>query len=289
MHAQFVSTADGGLLKGVREALRGSERALICVAFTAEAGVRLIENELKELRARERPVQLVSTTVFGSTTPAALMLAKKLGVDVRTFDPSRGTFHPKVYFGIGRGGKAKAVVGSANLTGGLATNVEAGMYLEGSLRDEPLKSAWDWAEARWGEPIVELWTPPEQAPISAELIDPDLFQLLQAEVARSPVFMTLGSTPRPNTIRELTRTHLLVETERTRAERTPPQPIPAWMINVAWEYLKAHGRLTNHHLLHELRVHRSSAVCALLARMPRVRPFVEERRIGLELVRRDDA
>lgn len=48
------------------------------------------------------------------------------------------------------------------------------------------------------------------------------------------------------------------------------EPIPAWMFNLAWERLQTHGELTNGELLNELRVHRSSAVCAILARLPGV-------------------
>lgn len=282
MRAEFVTTADGRLLRGVRESLRDAERVLICVAFAAEAGVRLIEDELKVLRERKRPVGLVSTTVFGTTTPAALGLAQKLGVDVRRYDPSRGTFHPKVYLGIGKNGSAKAVIGSANLTAGLATNVEAGMYLEGTLRDVPLKTAWEWAEERWGDPVVEMWRPrADHVVVSADEFDADLFELLEVEVRRDPVFLTLGRTQKRNIVRALTRTELLIETDKSRAEGGRPQPVPAWMVNVAWEYLKTHRMLTNRYLLNELRVHRSSAVCALLARLPVIEPFTRDRQIGL--------
>jgi hypothetical protein len=42
------------------------------------------------------------------------------------------------------------------------------------------------------------------------------------------------------------------------------------MFNLAWDRLRTHGRLTNVELLDDLRVHRSSAVCAILARLPPV-------------------
>ncbi len=225
--------------------------------------------------------------MFGTTTPAALRLAKELGVDVRTYDPSRGTFHPKVYLGISGDGAARAVIGSANLTAGLASNVEAGMYLEGTLRDEPLKSAWQWAEERWGDPVVEYWKPRDSDAGGDECIEPDLYALLTAAVARDNVFPTLGPNPRPNIVRELTPTGLLVETPQSKAAGAGPQPLPAWMLNVAWGYLKTHSELTNQHLLKELRVHRSSAVCALLARLPGVVPFRDGARIGVRLLRPD--
>jgi hypothetical protein len=44
------------------------------------------------------------------------------------------------------------------------------------------------------------------------------------------------------------------------------------MIQIAWEWLVAHGSLTNRHLLSKdgLNVKRSSFVCALLGRLPGV-------------------
>ena len=59
------------------------------------------------------------------------------------------------------------------------------------------------------------------------------------------------------------------------------------MVQAAWEHLTAHGTLTNTHLLAKdgLNVKRSSAVCALLARLPEVtvvsvRPIMLRRDCG---------
>ena len=63
--------------------------------------------------------------------------------------------------------------------------------------------------------------------------------------------------------------------------RTPRGPL----LNLAWDVLRARGELSNRVLLDELRVHRSSFVCALLARLPGVelassRPIVLRYRAG---------
>ncbi|MDQ3032187.1 MAG: hypothetical protein M3Y87_07215 [Myxococcota bacterium] len=39
------------------------------------------------------------------------------------------------------------------------------------------------------------------------------------------------------------------------------------MLDLAWEVLRARGTLTNREMLGELRIHRSSFVCAILARL----------------------
>ena len=89
---------------------------------------------------------------------------------------------------------------------------------------------------------------------------------------------------RPNWVREVTPDGVWVETERSRRLGRPAQLVEAWMIQSAWEYLQAHGSLTNRHLLSTdgLNVKRSSFVCALLARLPGVR-VSSARPIGLSL------
>ena len=65
---------------------------------------------------------------------------------------------PKLYLGSRPGGDT-AVIGSANLTGGLATNFEAAVALRGTRDDAPLARAWAWAEDLWSDDRVEPWTP----------------------------------------------------------------------------------------------------------------------------------
>ena len=69
--------------------------------------------------------------MFGSTTTQGLETAHKGGLDIRVLNPSRGTFHPKLYLAR-RGPKITAAIGSANLTSGLVANIEAMTLLEGS-------------------------------------------------------------------------------------------------------------------------------------------------------------
>jgi hypothetical protein len=86
--------------------------------------------------------------------------------------------------------------------------------------------------------------------------------------------MTLGSRPARNLVVDVTESAVYVETERSRERKGGAEEIPAWMFNLAWDHLRTHGELANRTLLDELRVHRSRAVCAFLARGPgvRVRP-----------------
>jgi HKD family nuclease len=275
-----VTTSDRSLLHAVRTVLSSAEEAFLCVAFVQEKGIRLLEKELDGLRLRKARSRLLVTTTFSTTSQPALSLASKLGLDVRVLNPGSGrTFHPKLYLGSASAG-ASAVIGSANLTGGLATNLEAGVSLRGTRSEEPIARAWDWAEQLWADERSAPWIP-GAAEEQLEPFDAELYRALRAEVRRDPVFMTLGREPRPNRVVELTPVEVLVETARSRSRTHGAEPIPAWMFNLAWEQLRTHRTLSNSELLNDLRVHRSSAVCAMLARLPQI-----ERLAGREIVLR---
>jgi phage tail protein X len=90
---------------------------------------------------------------------------------------------------------------------------------------------------------------------------------LRSLLADTDVVHTL-SEGRPNRITELLDDAVYVMTERSSV----PQPVPAWMVTVAWEQLTTTGRLTAKYLVANdgLNVKRSSFVCALLATLPDV-------------------
>lgn len=268
--AETVTASGFGLLAALRSGVEQAENSLMCVAFAHERGVRLIAKELESARARGVKPRLLVTTVFGKTgsTKDALSAAEDLGMDIRIHNHPGGTYHPKLYLGAS-GGRATAVIGSANLTAGLACNIEVAVHVTGPRAHPVLARAWEIGEELWSHPRSEPWNP-ETSKARREAIAPGLLAELMRARQKDPVFMTLGPTPRPNRLVELTPSEAWVETERTLKEGTGPQSVPAWMLNLAWEYLRAKGSLSNTVLLRELRVHRSSAVCALLARTRQV-------------------
>ena len=111
-----------------------------------------------------------------------------------------------------------------------------------------------------------------ESPVAPEEFEPSLYAALVAAVEQNAEFWTLSSSPKRNVVTEVTRSGLYVETERSRGRGTGPQFIPAWMFQVAWEYLRAKGELSNQYLLADdgLNVKRSSGVCAILSRLPGV-------------------
>ena len=272
---EVVQPRDGSLLSSIRSVLEDAEDALLCVAFAREEGVRLLGKELEAAGRAQRRVRLLATTVFGGSE-SALDLAAGLGAEVRVLNPrSRSTYHPKAY--LGRSHRRRSgVIGSANLTSGLVNNIELGVHLVGGAHAQVLTRAWEVCEALWNDEDARKWVPDQKrAPTE---IEPELRRLLQQLVRRDPVVLTV-SDGRRNRVTEITPGELYVETGRTQARGTGAQPIPAWMLNLAWETLRTQGEISNARLLNELRVHRSSAVCALMARLPgvhvkSVRPIV---------------
>lgn len=96
---------------------------------------------------------------------------------------------------------------------------------------------------------------------------PDLFERLTKVVHSGDVVYTLAQR-RPNTITDVSREGVYVETDRSRTASSGPQLVPGWMFNYAWQELQRTGRLTNEQLIALAK--RSSAVCAILARLPEV-------------------
>lgn len=281
MRATIVGhSTDHSVLDALRFTLSGAEEAILCSAFIRRAGVHLVEPQLTALSDRAR---LVATSTFGGpSTNEAFSALADLQTRLRVANPSRGTFHPKLYVARTRRA-ARALIGSANLTGGLVSNVEAAVLLEGARDDTALHDAWRTASAYWSHEASELWSP-MAAETTSEEFDRDLLAVIRAEVDRDPAFTTIA-TGRPNRVRDVTPAGIWVETEASVAKGRPAQLIPAWMFQLAVDHLDAHGRLSNAYLLASegLNVKRSSAVCAILSRLPGVE--VTSRR-PVELVRR---
>lgn len=110
----------------------------------------------------------------------------------------------------------------------------------------------------------------------------DLQERIERVVSVGDVILTLSNS-QPNRIDTISRDGVIIETTKSSREGRA-QLVPGWMFQVAWDELIEHGQLTNRHLLYDLNVKRSSAVCAVLARLPEV-TVASERPIRLLLRR----
>lgn len=104
--------------------------------------------------------------------------------------------------------------------------------------------------------------------VLAEFSD-EVYALVATAVEIGTPIYTL-TIKRPNWIAAIDRTGVWVETERSRRLGSPPQLVPAWMIETGWEHLTRAGELSQKELLNTLNVKRSAFVCALLAQFPDV-------------------
>lgn len=260
------TTCDPPLIDRLRHVLDGADDILLCVAFVTEPGVQLLRRQL----GTPNRVRLLTTTTFGTTTNAALELARDLGIDIRTLNPPAGTYHPKIY--LARNTRhSSVVIGSANLTSGLVSNIEACTITTGNNTE--LDDTWQIAERLWDNPRASTWQPTLTGPGEAADVGwDDLLGQLAAVAPPGSEIRTLGPRPHLNRIDRIDTAGVWIETDRSRQRRTGPQLVNTWMLRLAYDYLTFHGELTNRYLLADngLNVKRSSAVCALLAQLPEI-------------------
>src|SRR5690606_3736966 len=124
-----------------------------------------------QLKRLGRSARLVLTTTFADNS-VALARAHSLKTCINILNPASGNNHAKIYLGR-RGSRIAALVGPANLTGGLVSNLEAAVLLRGNLRDAPIKAAWDFAESLWAHQRCVAWSP-GAVPLAQEEFTPPL-------------------------------------------------------------------------------------------------------------------
>jgi hypothetical protein len=258
----------------VQAVLREADEALLAVAFIDTKGLHLLEREMRTVRR----LRILATSKFDrqrNRTDIAFARAVGIGGTARLLNPTGGTtFHPKMY--LARRARAiTGVIGSANLTFGLAGNFETGVIVTGS----EARDAWTLAEQLWDDPEAVPWRP--AAPVDPDELDAGLYELLARHVHPGMTIQTLGSGGEPNKILAFSRMGATVATRKSPGG----QQVEARMIQIGYDALvtSPKKRLTNPHLLKTLRVHRSSFVLALLTQLPMVRQL-QGRPITVELV-----
>jgi len=106
------------LVNKLKESLDKAVSIDLLVAFLMESGVRLIEEDLRRAVEKGIPVRILTGNYLNITEPSALYLLKDvLGdkVDLRFYNVSNKSFHPKAYFFEYEDG-ADIFLGSSNLS-----------------------------------------------------------------------------------------------------------------------------------------------------------------------------
>ncbi len=113
------------------EEMRSADGVDILVSFIKWSGLRLLMPAFEDLRDRDIPVRLITTSYMGaSDAPAVEWLAKLPNVEVRvSYDTERTRLHAKAYHFKRNSGFSTAYIGSANMshaaiTSGLEWNLK---------------------------------------------------------------------------------------------------------------------------------------------------------------------
>jgi superfamily II DNA or RNA helicase len=90
----------------------------IIVSFIMESGVRLLEENLRELAKKEIPIRILTGDYLKITQPSALYLIKDIfgeKVDLRFYSDKSRSFHPKAYI-FNYGEEGEIFLGSSNMS-----------------------------------------------------------------------------------------------------------------------------------------------------------------------------
>jgi superfamily II DNA or RNA helicase/HKD family nuclease len=119
------------LVHELMEEIRSADAVDILVSFIKWSGLRLLRAGFEELRERNVPVRLITTSYMGaSDAPAIEWLAGQPNIEVRiSYDTERTRLHAKAYHFIRESGFSTAYIGSANMshaamTSGLEWNLK---------------------------------------------------------------------------------------------------------------------------------------------------------------------
>jgi hypothetical protein len=195
------------MLPAIRQVLHKADEVLLAVAFVDTRGVHLVEKELKSAGS----LRIVATSRFDRKqrrTDVTFARVAGFGGQARLLNPKGGTtFHPKMYLAR-RGRRFSGVIGSANLTSGLAGNFETGVIIDGVTA----RHGWRLADDIWFN-YAAPWA--AKGLIQPDELDSRLYALLARHVQPGMTIRTLGP-PRENRTRS--------SRSQERAQPWPPRP-----------------------------------------------------------------
>jgi HKD family nuclease len=146
----------------LRAELATSDRVDLLCAFVKWHGVRLLEQELRELKERGKKLRIVTTTYMGATERAALdRLVREFDAEVCIqYDALRTRLHAKAWLFSRDTGFDTAYVGSSNLSRaalleGVEWNVRLSRVANSTLLDKFVATF----ETYWNDPYFEHYDP----------------------------------------------------------------------------------------------------------------------------------
>jgi len=140
MKVEFVGGPKNNIENKIKDLFKQSDKISIAVAFLENSGVVAIRQSIEELKENKPSVSIITGLDFGITSPQALQ--ELLNLDIRCNIIHGENFHPKLYIFERRNNETTVIIGSSNLSkGGLSTNYEANIILNGSVSESPIRDA----------------------------------------------------------------------------------------------------------------------------------------------------
>ncbi|MEA4826892.1 MAG: DEAD/DEAH box helicase family protein [Clostridium sp.] len=126
----------------LKNSIKRAKSIDIIVAFLMESGVRLLEEDLKEVVNKNIPMRILTGNYLNITQPSALYLLKAIlgdKVDLRFYKDKKRSFHPKAYiFEYEDGGDI--FIGSSNISkSALTSGIEWNYKLAKEGQEEDFK------------------------------------------------------------------------------------------------------------------------------------------------------
>ena len=140
MNIKFVGAPNTDIKDDVQGLIKQCKKASISVAYLKKSGVELIRKSVEENKVENSKISIFTSLNFGITDENGLR--ELLNMDVRCRIVNNNNFHPKLYIFEMLDGNATMIIGSSNLSnGGLSTNYEANLILNGNVSESPIKDA----------------------------------------------------------------------------------------------------------------------------------------------------
>lgn len=146
----------------LRAELASADHVDLLCAFVKWQGLRLLEDQLNELRLRQVPLRVITTTYLGATDARALdALVEEFGADVRVnYEINRTRLHAKAWLLRRNTGFHTAYVGSSNLShAALIDGLEWNVRLSAVSTPHLLEKFRATFESYWENSEFELYWP----------------------------------------------------------------------------------------------------------------------------------
>lgn len=150
----------------LRAELASADRVDLLCAFIRWHGLRVLEDALSELRHRDVPFRVLTTTYVGATERRAIdELAERFGADIRiSYETQSTRLHAKAWLFRRRSGYDTAFVGSSNLSrSALLDGLEWNVRLSGVATPELLRKFTATFDTYWESSAFVRYDPARDA------------------------------------------------------------------------------------------------------------------------------